>query len=336
MKTDMNDLLRNQLMDRRQKLKSASSVTKENPEIVRLIHEVDAALTRMDEGTYGLCKVCHEPIEAERLMADPLVQFCLDHLTPSQQRALEDDLQLASQIQKGLLPERNLHFGAWRASYHYEPLGLVSGDYCDFLFSEKGDLYFILGDVSGKGVAASMLMAHLHAMYQTLISFELPLSKIMERASRIFCESTLPTYYATLVIGQAHDSGEIEICNAGHLPLLLISQDKVTEIAATSLPVGVFCDEQFPTNKVSLGLGQTLILYSDGLSETRNLQGVEYGTERLSRLVGGFYGLTPEGVIDACLKDLRDFRGSVDGKDDLTIMAIRRDVPASIKNQISN
>jgi sigma-B regulation protein RsbU (phosphoserine phosphatase) len=314
MKVDMNDVLRDQLLERRHKLEQASVSTEENPEIVRLIHEVDEALTRMDEGTYGLCKVCHEPIETERLMADPLVQFCLDHLTVSQQHALEDDLQLAARIQKGLLPEQNRRFGIWQVSYHYEPSGLVSGDYCDLLFSEKGDLYFILGDVSGKGVAASML-----------ISFELPLGKIIERASRIFCESTLPTHYATLVIGQAHPSGEMEICNAGHLPLLVIGQDKVTPMGATGLPVGVFCDEQFPVQKVNLDPGQVLVLYSDGLSETRNLKGVEYGTERLSRLVNGFYGLTPEGIIAACLKDLRDFRGGAIREDDLTIMAIRRE-----------
>jgi RNA polymerase-binding transcription factor DksA len=107
MKMDMNDLLRNQLVDRRQKLEAASEATKENPDIVRLIGEVDSALKRMDDGTYGLCQVCHEPIEADRLIADPLAQFCLDHLTLSQQRALEDDLQLASKIQKGLLPKQN-------------------------------------------------------------------------------------------------------------------------------------------------------------------------------------------------------------------------------------
>jgi sigma-B regulation protein RsbU (phosphoserine phosphatase) len=283
------------------------------------------ALSRMDEGTYGLCKVCHEPIETDRLMADPLVQFCLDHLTVSQQRALEDDLQLAAQIQKGLLPKQNVHFGSWKVSYHYEPSGLVSGDYCDLLFSEKGALYFVLGDVSGKGIAASLLMAHLHAMFRTLVSFELPLDKIMERSSRIFCESTLPTQYATLAVGQAHDSGEIEVCNAGHLPLLVVSQNKVTQMGATGLPVGVFCDEQFPINRVNLDFGQTLILYSDGLSETRNSMGVEYGAERLSRLVKGLYGFKPEEIITACLKDLRDFQGGVSREDDLTIMTIRRE-----------
>jgi sigma-B regulation protein RsbU (phosphoserine phosphatase) len=88
--------------------------------------------------------------------------------------------------------------------------------------------------------------------------------------------------------------------------------------------VGVFCDEQFSTSKANLSPGSTLLLYSDGLSETRNPAGVEYGHERLSRLVSERYELSPEGIIDACLKDLRAFRGSGREKDDLTIMAIRR------------
>jgi sigma-B regulation protein RsbU (phosphoserine phosphatase) len=325
MKMDMNVILRDQLVERRQKLEVASRTTKDDPNIVRLIGEVDSALKRMDDGSYGLCEVCHEPIETDRLIADPLARFCIDHLTLSQQRALEDDLQLAAKIQKGLLPKSNLHFGSWKVSYHYQPSGMVSGDFCDLLTSENKDLYFVLGDVSGKGVAASMLMAHLHAMFRTLVSFELPLSKIMERASRIFCESTLPTQYATMIIGKADDSGQIEICNAGHLPFLVVSPDKVMQMGATSLPVGVFCDEQFPIHTVNLLPGQILFLYSDGLSETKDSKGIEYGTEKLLKLAGGFYKLTPEEIINACIKDLRDFHGSTEWDDDLTIMTIRRE-----------
>jgi sigma-B regulation protein RsbU (phosphoserine phosphatase) len=324
MATNIQTVLRGQILDRRLKLEAAAQAMGENPEIARLLQEVDAALKRIEEGTYGLCKVCKEPIEAERLIADPLVQFCLDHLTPNQQRALEDDLELASQIQKGLLPKQNLHFRTWEVSYHYEPAGLVSGDYCDLVTSDRGDLFFILGDVSGKGVAASILMAHLHAMFRTLISLGLPLGQLMERASRIFCESTLPTHYATLVCGQAHSSGEIEMCNAGHLPPLWIEEGEVKRLEPNGLPVGVFCDERFSTSKANLSPGSTLLLYSDGLSETRNLAGVEYGHERLFGLVSERYELSPEAIIDACLKDLRAFRGSGREKDDLTIMAIRR------------
>src|SRR6185369_2759205 len=112
-------------------------------------------------GTYGYCEVCKDPIEADRLLADPILRFCIDHLTPAQQHDLQEDLKLAARIQKGLLPQA-ISFDGWEVCYHYEPAGVVSGDYCDLIPSQSGDLYFVVGDVSGKGVPASMLMAHLH------------------------------------------------------------------------------------------------------------------------------------------------------------------------------
>jgi len=76
----------------------------------------------------------------------------------------------------------------------------------------NGDLYFILGDVVGKGVAASMLMVHLQAMFRTMIPMGLPLRELVEHASRVFCQSILPNHYATLVCGRAAGSGEAETC----------------------------------------------------------------------------------------------------------------------------
>ena len=83
-------------------------------------------------------------------------------------------------------------------------------------------------------------MADLQAMFRSLIPMRLALPELVEQASRIFCQSTLPTHYATLVCGKAGASGEIEICNAGHLPPLLVSARGVTEVAATGLPSGRF------------------------------------------------------------------------------------------------
>jgi len=98
-------LLREQLIERRTKLQEAANGFQRPAELTRLLVEVDAALDRMDLGTYGICEVCHDPVETERLIADPLARVCLDHLTPSQQRALEAYLELASQIQMALLPK---------------------------------------------------------------------------------------------------------------------------------------------------------------------------------------------------------------------------------------
>ena len=208
MATAIEPLLRNQLVDRKEKLQAAANGFHRPAELTRLLHEVDDALHRMDMGVYGLCEVCHDTVETERLIADPLTRFCLDHLTAKEQRALEQDLELAAQIQAGLLPATHKRIDGWEVAYHYQPAGAVSGDYCDLINGNDSSWMFVVGDVSGKGVAASMLMAHLQAMFRTLISINLPLEQMVERASRVFCESTLPTQYATLVCGRVGSDGE--------------------------------------------------------------------------------------------------------------------------------
>ena len=324
MVTAIEPLLREQLIDRRHKLEDAASAFHRPAELTRLLREVDDALHRMDIGIYGLCEVCHDPVETERLIADPLTRFCLGDLTPSEQRALEEDLELASQIQTGLLPPPKQQIDGWEVSYHYQPAGAVSGDYCDLMRGEDQSLHFMLGDVSGKGVAASMLMAHLHAMFRTLISINLPLEQMVERASRVFCESTLPTQYATLVCGRANTNGAVELCNAGHLPPLLIQGGKVASIAATGLPVGVFCSESFAVNRVQMSKGDILFLYTDGFSESLDGGGNEYGPARLSWLLNDNHSLSPDSIISLCRKELHTFTGGRLLGDDLTLMAIRR------------
>ena len=317
-------ILRQQLVDRRHQLERALSAGVVGLQVQKLIQEVDAALSRMESGTYGLCDVCHEPIETDRLISDPLARFCLDHLTPDQQSALESDLELAAKIHKGLLPEAYLHYGGWEAAYHYEPAGIVSGDYCDLVPGRNGEFYFILGDVTGKGVAASMLMVHLQAMFRTLIPMGLPLPELVEHASRVFCQSTLPTHYATLVCGRAGDSGEVEVCNAGHIPPLLISRAGVVQIEPTGLPLGAFCDEQFNTSRIQVEPGQSLFLYTDGLSEARDGGGLMYGSDRVREMALWHQGSRPNDLIESCLKDLVVFRKGMPAGDDLTLMVLRR------------
>lgn len=324
MVTAIEPLLREQLIDRRQKLEIAARGFIEASEISTLLAEVDEALRRMDLGTYGLCDFCNDPVETERLIANPLTRLCIDHLSAKEQRALEDDLELAAQIQTGLLPLPSRKIDGWEIAYHYQPAGIVSGDYCDLISSADQNLLFVVGDVSGKGVAASMLMAHLQAMFRTLISINLPLEEIVERASRVFCESTLPTHYATIVCGKADISGGIEICNAGHLPPLLLRQDSVQTIEATGLPMGMFSNEHFTVSRFQMERGDTLLLYTDGLSESRDGAGSEYGLERLSALLRANGGLAPKALLTACVSEVEAFRITNSLADDLTLMAIQR------------
>jgi phosphoserine phosphatase RsbU/P len=315
-------IFRDQLLNRRRRLESAAASPAAG-DVPRLLEEVDEALRRIDVGMFGLCETCREPVEADRLLADPLTRFCLDHLTPVEQRALEQDLALASRIQRGLLPKSETRYDGWDVAYHYEPAGPVSGDYCDLIYGNDGALYFALGDVAGKGVAAAMLMSHLSALLRTLISVGMPLEALMERASRVFCESTLPTHYATLVCGRASASGEVEICNAGHPPPLVLREQGITAIDATGLPIGMFSSERFSSRAVHLAPGESLLLYSDGLLEAESPGGAEYGLERLSALAASGVRLAPSAVVDACVRDVIAFRGAK-ASDDLTLMAVRK------------
>lgn len=324
MATHYDDAIRTQLVTRRRKLESAVAAFPGRHELFTLLHEVDAALSRMEDGSFGLCDECHEPIEQDRLVADPLVRLCLDHLTTPQQRALEEDLGLTSKIQSALLPKAGLARDGWRTAFHFQPAGLVSGDYCDFILGDDGCLYFVLGDVSGKGVAASMLMSHLQAMFRTLASMGLPLVQVMERASRLFCESTLSNHYATLVCGRAEKDGRVELCNAGHLPPLLGQGGDVRSIHATGLPLGLFCSEQFSMDRVNLRKGDCLLLYTDGLSEAQNREGEEFGIERLIDIVGNREAQTADELVRACVAKTEEYRSGLPLKDDLTLMVIER------------
>ena len=212
----------------------------------------------------------------------------------------------------------------WDIAYHYQAAGPVSGDYCDLIQGDAGETYFLVGDVAGHGVAAAMLMSHLSASLRTLISIGLPLNQLMERASRVFCESTLAAHYATLVCARASSSGEIEVCNAGHPPPLVIRKGGITRLDATGLPIGLFCSERFSSETVRLEPGETLLLYTDGVLEAQNSSGAEFGIDRLVALAASGLTLEPKAVVDTCVGHLASFRGTPASTDDLTIMAVRR------------
>jgi phosphoserine phosphatase RsbU/P len=167
-------------------------------------------------------------------------------------------------------------------------------------------------------------MSHLSAMFRMLVDTRLPLDQLMERASRLFCESTLPSHYATLVAMCASPSGEIEVCNAGHPPPLIVGRNRIAEVGATGLPIGLFCTEQFAIERVRLNDGDTLLLYTDGFLEAQNGNEEEFGLHGVHAAAAAGVDLTSQGMVDACLKVSADFRGARQYLDDVTIMAVRR------------
>jgi phosphoserine phosphatase RsbU/P len=323
--------LRTELERRHRRLQTALKSSPAEPGLSLLLDQVDAALSRLDNGTFGLCEVCRDPIERDRLLADPLVRFCLDDLTSDERKALEHDLALAAKIQRGLLPPQHAFTQSWELTYHYQAAGVVSGDYCDYFKTDR-DLLFLCGDVSGKGVAASMLMSHLHATFRSLADADLPLGRMVEAANRIFLESTVAGQFATLVVGRASDDGTIELVNAGHLPVLHIHENGANAKEATEVPLGMFSTARFSPDRLDLGPGESLLLYTDGLTEARNPNGDEYGIQRVERFASHSEGLDAKSLVKNCLGDLERFQLGGKQSDDLTLMVLRR-TSADLRNK---
>lgn len=327
MQTVTESYLQTQLEERRRRLETAMSSGAREGAIAALLSEVDAALERMRDGSYGICEECHDPVEQERLLADPLVRVCIDHLNEPQRRELERDLELASSVQRALLPPHDVRADGWQIHYCYEPAGVVSGDYCDVIPSRGDDAgasgaFVALGDVSGKGVAASLMMTQLHAMFRSLAGSGLPLSELLGRVNRLFCESTTAGQYATLACARASGGGAVEISSAGHLPVFLLRKGDVHSLDANSMPLGMFCDGDYPTQKVRLEPGESLVFYTDGFTESRDGANREYGFSRLGEFLRGRHALAPDALTAACLEEIKQFAAMQ--HDDRTMLVLRR------------
>ncbi len=324
MRQALESTVRTQLIDRRRRLESAIGEVGEAGDLVRLLREVDSALRRLDGDTFGGCLVCRGEVDDEMLESNPLAQYCLCNLSREQQVALQNDLELAGHVQLALLPKQNMTVNGWEVHFRYIPAGPVSGDYCDAVPMDGNGLFFAVGDVSGKGVAASLSMARLNALFRTLVATGASLPEIVERANRFLVESTIASHYATLVCGKADNTGRVEICNAGHCSPILLRKEEVVPFSSRSFPIGIFETGPFEVDTLEMQPGDALILFTDGVVEARNGQDEEYGNERFAQFLRNNRFETPQLLAAACLKEIESFLGRGSHSDDLTLMVLRK------------
>jgi len=249
------------------------------------------------------------------------------------QSVLEAELALAARVQLSLLPKPNCCLAGWDTAFSYEPARHVSGDYIDLIESGPDAFHFILGDVSGKGVAAALLMAHLHATMRVLLGSPLTLDEVVRETSSMFCQSSLPAQFVTLVIGRATRSGDVKLVNAGHTPVLFVRKNSIETLPSTGVPLGLFCGpEPSPvstTLEIRASVGEMLFLYSDGVTETIGVDGSEYA-DRLQTFLLRLPSTDPREAIAAVLDDLRTFStGTAGGQhdsglaDDRSLLALK-------------
>lgn len=319
--------LRDRLADRRDRLAGAVATTGEAA-LADLLQRVDTALHRLDRGDWALCAACRIPIEPELLEADPGVSVCFECLTEEERRALERDLEGAARVQRALLPPRHTSHDGWEVAWLWEPKGAVSGDHVDLLApdgseADRRPLHVVLGDVSGKGVAASLLQSNLHALFRSLLRHEGSMDELLGQANRLFAAATVGGHYATLVAARLFPDGALDLVNAGHPCPLLADRRGVRPVEGGGLPLGLFPDAAYPGHRLRLAPGQVLLLYTDGWTESARGE-EEYGVGRAAAALAREAGRPLPDLLAACQEDAEAFLGGAPRADDLTLLAVRR------------
>ncbi|NIL97722.1 MAG: SpoIIE family protein phosphatase [Planctomycetales bacterium] len=207
------------------------------------------------------------------------------HENVLQQQALQRDLQMAHQVQQGFLPETPPDLPGYHFFDFYHSAYEVGGDYYDYVHLQDGRVAIVVGDVSGKGVAAALLTAKLSSEVRFCLASDDDLAKAVGSVNRMLCSSLWDDRFVTMVfLVLDPPSGNLELVNAGHLPPLLRHGDGRVEPAGeegAGLPLGVDVDYAYETVELQLASGACVALYTDGFSEAMNAAGELYGLQRL-------------------------------------------------------
>ena len=246
------------------------------------------------------------------------------------QENISNELRIARNIQMEMLPPMETAYADRDDVQLYSslvPAKEVGGDLIDhFLRDEK--LFFCIGDVSGKGVPSAMVMAVIHSLFRMASARENNPDRIMQTINEVACQNNRSNMFVTLFIGVLDlPTGRLRYCNAGHdVPVCLRQGADGLELeklpAKPNLPVGVFDDFSYEKQSLTLAPGETLFLYTDGLTEARSPVRDQFRMERTMEVLKGCGGMTPQQVIATMKAAVQAFVEDAPQSDDLTMMSI--------------
>jgi serine phosphatase RsbU (regulator of sigma subunit) len=246
----------------------------------------------------------------------------------AERRRLESELALARRIQLSLLPDSLPRIPGYQVAASNEPSRGVSGDYYQVLSRLEGrEFVFMVADVSGKGIGAALLTASLEALSAAPIEDGQSAHVIQEKLSRLLERRTPPEKYATAIMAVlAPETGVLHYANAGHNPGLVVkSQGSVEELGATGPPLGLVPESRYSPGMVTLGPGDILLFYTDGITEAARRDGEEYELERLKSLCLEHREEDLESLLQFIDDDLKRFVQGEPFGDDRTVVVVRRD-----------
>ena len=281
----------------------------DSPSLTRVFKEDDLNLLTVMANTAAI------RIEHERLAE-------IEH----QERMMARELEQAAEIQQRFLPAKAPFVPGLDLAGHNAPCRTVGGDYYDFFPYENGRVAMVLGDVSGKGMPASLLMMSLQARVQVLIEEPENLGAVLTRLNRltaINCPSNrFITFFMCLLDGE---TGELVCANAGHNPPLVMRADGKAEwLEDSGCVLGVLPMMKYDESRNCLAAGDVLVVFSDGVTDALSPQGEEFGEQRLAEAVRRYRGESSAAILDGVNQAIADWSAGTPLPDDLTLLVARR------------
>jgi sigma-B regulation protein RsbU (phosphoserine phosphatase) len=266
-----------------------------------------------------------ELLEAFASLAAVSLERARQHEEILEKRKLEEELSIARRIQQSFLPRRKPQLPGFDISGINIPSETVGGDYYDFIPIIDKQIGMVVGDVSGKGIPAALIMASFRAGLIAEIRNNYAIRSIMYKVNNLLFESTEPDIYVTAVYGVLDTKNSIfTFSNAGHnAPIWRRVDGEMEYLTEGGIALGMFENSKYEERPLGLGPGEIIIFYTDGVTEAKNEKDEEFGTRRLKRVISESHQLGARQIRENIRSAVEDFTGLLRQEDDLTMIVVK-------------
>src|SRR5215216_1021856 len=298
MVTDLYERIQEGLEEKQQEITEFLETATETEKEICLGHDddciekhlqvIETSLEKIEDQTLGICVVCHGHVDAMLLEMDYTAAVCLDHYSDEERRRLESELELSQVVQRALLPQRVPTIRGVELAAFSRPSEIIGGDYFDFFQFRDGTHGLVIADVSGHGVSAGMLMSSLQTALRTMAPDTDVPAEILERINRFYIHNINFTTFVTVFLARFDPTTlTLTYVNAGHNPPAVRrnSDSTITWLRPTAPAIGLAEDFHARMETMSFEEGDSLLLYTDGVTEVLNISNEQFGQERLAQLV---------------------------------------------------
>src|SRR5688572_15927758 len=236
---------------------------------------------------------------------------------------IEHELKIAAEIQKALLPSGG-HTGPF-----FQSAGMsvqaraIGGDFYDMQDMPDGQFGFLCGDVAGKGPAAALLTSKILGIFSAFVSVGDSPEQTVNHINKVLTRRQIDARYATLLYGQLSNDGKLMFCNVGHNPPLIYGADGLRRIESGGMPVGMFEMAPYACDTLMMQPGDTLVLYSDGVTEAHNVAGEEFGEARLVQVMERYTRGSADIILEQIINAVTEFAHGAEQYDDVTALVVK-------------